>query len=162
MLESADSVAPAALPSAPASPRALCDGSLAAGLEIPAQDWSALGVRIRMRPAAARRAVIVEVAGEIDAPEAAALQSTLRALLNQTAAVVLDLSAVRFFGSPGLALLMAAENTATGCGARFLVATGAANRVVRRPLAITGLDAELAIHPTAVAAVETLHNASPR
>jgi anti-sigma B factor antagonist len=112
-------------------------------------------VRLRTRWAADHVAVLA-VAGEVDNAEAAAVASALEELLRspRTAVVVLDLSAVTFFGSRGLALVVDGARTAGQAGTELRGVTGPDNRRVTRPLDITGVDRSIDWFPTEDDALE--------
>lgn len=63
------------------------------------------------------------------------------------AVLVMDLSAVRFFSSTGLQLLVIADRAAAARGVAFRVATGT-HRSVLRTLHVTGLDTVLSVFTT--------------
>jgi anti-sigma B factor antagonist len=111
-------------------------------------------VRLRTRWPADDVAVLA-VAGEVDNAEAAAVGSALDELLRspRTAVVVLDLAAVTFFGSRGLALVVDGARAARQAGTELRGATGPDNRRVIRPLDITGVDRTIEWFPTAEDAV---------
>lgn len=98
---------------------------------------------------------VVLVRDEVDGPEAAMLE---RAVVDLCAAadrctpplvvVVIDLSAVSYFGSRGLAALVITRDAAIRRGVVLRVATGAGNRRVRRPIEITGIDTVLPVFDT--------------
>jgi anti-sigma B factor antagonist len=91
--------------------------------------------------------VVVTVGGEIDLVTAARLNDTLgAALAARPRALVIDLDRVQFFTSVGLTALALAQRTAGERGVDLRVV--AATRIVLRPLQITGMADDLAIHPT--------------
>jgi anti-sigma B factor antagonist len=92
---------------------------------------------------------IAAVVGEVDISSAPALRAAITQAIQTTTAafVVIDLRGVTFLGSPGLAALIAANAQAAARGMRLGVVTGG-NRVVLRPLQITGLDMSMPIHET--------------
>ncbi|MGM1059850.1 STAS domain-containing protein [Saccharothrix sp. Mg75] len=88
--------------------------------------------------------VVVTVSGELDLDTAPRVREAL--LAPPPPVVVLDLTAVRFFGSSGLALLLEADRHVRRSGGELvLVATG---RAVLRPLEITGVSQVLRVFPT--------------
>lgn len=88
----------------------------------------------------------LRVSGEIDASEADALAAAGVDLLDAAPDVlVVDLGAVRYFGSRGMTALLRIQRAAAEAGTQLRVVTGVANRPVLRPLTITGLDRELAL-----------------
>ena len=103
-------------------------------------------------PAPSGRGVVVEVSGEIDSAEADEIEGVLHEAIAVEPVVLLDLSAVRYFGSAGLALVVEAHRAALARGVAFAVVSGEGNRAVTRPLAITGVDTQVAVHPTLAAA----------
>jgi anti-sigma B factor antagonist len=64
---------------------------------------------------------------------------------------VVDLSAVTFLGSRGIAALVGANRQSRGEALRVVVD---ANRPVIRPLEVTGLDEVLALHHSVAEAIE--------
>ncbi|MDU0287832.1 STAS domain-containing protein [Saccharothrix longispora] len=88
--------------------------------------------------------VIVTVAGELDLDTAPRLRDVL--LGPPPPVLVLDLTAVRFFGSSGLSLLLEANRHARCAGGELVLV--AAGRVVLRPLEITGVVRVLTLFPT--------------
>lgn len=95
-------------------------------------------------------AVVVRVTGELDTLTAPAVDAQLTAAqaeLTAPAAVVLDLSGLRFMSSAGLALLATHHERCAEQGNRLLVVTGG-NRSVLRPVSITGLDTMLHLAAT--------------
>jgi anti-sigma B factor antagonist len=82
---------------------------------------------------------LVEVSGEVDLLTAPQLRETVfAALTGQPPVVVIDLLAVSFFGSAGLAVLIEAQQQASTHSEIRLVASGP---VTVRPLQATGLAA---------------------
>lgn len=83
-------------------------------------------------------AVRVTAAGEVDTFTCPRLRSTLKAQLGaKPGKLVLDLSAVTFLGSAGLAALVEAQRSAHAD--RVALELIATSRAVRRPLEVTGL-----------------------
>jgi anti-anti-sigma factor len=98
-------------------------------------------------------AVVLEAAGDVDLRTAAQfLDAVLKIIDEHPSILVIDLAAVTFFGSSGLAVLAHAQCAA---GDQIQLRVVAAGPVTRRPLQVTGLDRELAIHPTRQAALAT-------
>ncbi|HET9143920.1 STAS domain-containing protein [Actinophytocola sp.] len=97
-------------------------------------------------------AVVLHVAGEIDLLTANYLGERLREQLEPAkGALVLDLTAVSFLGSAGLAEIVAISQAAGQDKAKLaLVAT---NRAVLRPLEVTGLSSLLSVYDTVDAAL---------
>ncbi len=87
-------------------------------------------------------AVIVHVIGEVDMTTGPELERELTAARSLAGvapgAVVIDLDRVGFFGSAGLALLVATRQACQEQGLQLHVV--AASQVVLRPLQVTGLD----------------------
>ncbi|PXX71351.1 anti-sigma B factor antagonist [Nocardia tenerifensis] len=80
-------------------------------------------------------AAVLTVGGEIDAASVPQLRSAIdQALRDQPPLLVVDLSAVRFFGSAGLSVLLVTQE-AVGAGRLRVVASPQ----VRRPIEVTGL-----------------------
>ena len=97
----------------------------------------------------ARHALLV-VEGEIDTLTAGSLERALTELLDDTAEVlVIDLAAVTFLASSGLAVLIRAAHQA---GERRLRLVSTA-RAVRRPMEITGSDQLFDLYPDRAAAL---------
>jgi anti-sigma B factor antagonist len=91
-------------------------------------------------------AVVIRVAGEIDMLTAPALDDAVRqSLREQPAKLIIDLSAAKFFSSAGISVLVAAHRNSGDDVALRIVAR---ERVILRPLELTGLADDLAIHPT--------------
>lgn len=94
-------------------------------------------------------ATIATVVGEIDISSAPEFRAAITEAIQTSAlpVVVIDLTGVTFLGSPGLAALITAEAQAAERRVRLGVVTGG-NRIVLRPLQITGLDMSIPIHET--------------
>ncbi len=103
-------------------------------------------------PAPSGRGVVVVVSGEIDSAEADDIGDLLHEAIAGGPAVLLDLSAVRFFGSVGLALVVEAHRAALARGVPFAVVSGEDNRAVTRALSVTGVDTQVPVHPTVASA----------
>ncbi|MBW4721246.1 STAS domain-containing protein [Saccharothrix obliqua] len=97
--------------------------------------------------------LVVSVAGEVDQDTAPRVRAALR---GRAAALVLDLSAVTFFGSAGIRVLLDAHREV----AAFAVV--AANRPVLRPLEATGLDCHLPLCPSPAAALDRVRRTGTR
>jgi anti-sigma B factor antagonist len=94
-------------------------------------------------------AVVVGVSGAVDVLTAPRLRSALAVALEHLDGrpVVVDLTAVRFLGSPGLrALAESAEQASTKPGFQPLRVVVDSNRPVLRPIELTGYDAILALY----------------
>ena len=106
-----------------------------------------LGVAFE-RPDARHALLVVE--GEIDTLTAGSLERALTELLEDTSEVlVIDLTAVTFLASSGLAVLIRAAHQA---GERRLRLVSTA-RAVRRPMEITGSDQLFDLYPDRAAAL---------
>lgn len=94
-------------------------------------------------------ATIATVVGEIDISSAPEFRAAITEAIQTSPlpVVVIDLTGVTFLGSPGLAALITAEAQAAERRVRLGVVTGG-NRIVLRPLQITGLDMSIPIHET--------------
>lgn len=94
-------------------------------------------------------ATIATVVGEIDISSAPEFRAAITEAIQTSTlpVVVIDLTGVTFLGSPGLAALITAEAQAAERRVRLGVVTGG-NRIVLRPLQITGLDMSIPIHET--------------
>jgi anti-sigma B factor antagonist len=90
--------------------------------------------------------VVVAVSGPLDLSLAPVLRRSVeRAGRLRPALLVIDLSAVTFLASAGMAELVRANRQLDGQGRVRVVASG---RLVMRPLELTRLTDELTIHPT--------------
>lgn len=90
--------------------------------------------------------VVVEVGGEVDMLTAPLLRDAVtQCLQHRPRVLVLDLLAVRFFGSSGLAMLLETQQLA---GEHTLLRVVADGPTTRRPLQITGLNQQFALYPT--------------
>ena len=106
----------------------------------------------------ARRGVenvlVVRVAGEVDLRTTPQLQQALDETVEQMTGgrLVIDLTDVSFFGSPGLAVLAeaAAQADRHDCELRIVVGV---NPIVRRSIEVTGLDRVLVLCVNVVEAV---------
>ncbi|HEX4224104.1 MAG TPA: STAS domain-containing protein [Pseudonocardiaceae bacterium] len=97
-------------------------------------------------------AIVVKVAGEIDMMTAPAMEDAVRrSLAERPANLVIDLTGARFFSSAGIAVLVLAHRNSADVALRVV----ASDRVVLRPLELTGLTDDLAIYPTLTAALDT-------
>lgn len=92
-------------------------------------------------------ALVLTVTGEIDMLTAPHLHTAVSAAMQQgEKLLVLDLSEVSFLGSPGLAVLVAANQAATRSSRAAIRLVVAENRAVIRPLRVTALDRVLATY----------------
>jgi anti-anti-sigma factor len=88
---------------------------------------------------AAAEVAVVRVAGEVDLLTVQVFRETVDQVLDQPPLVlVIDLSAVTFFGAGGLTVLVVARELVQQRGAALRLVCGA--RAVTRPLALVGLD----------------------
>lgn len=98
---------------------------------------------------------VVQASGEIDQLTAPALSEAIGRMLDAPgSAVLVDLTAVGFLGSAGLAVLVEAATRAEKDARQLRVI--ADGPPVLRPLALTGLETVLSIHPTREAALQSL------
>ncbi|MEU4340919.1 STAS domain-containing protein [Nocardia sp. NPDC023852] len=96
-------------------------------------------------------ATVLTVAGEVDLATAPALENAIEAILSGTpAALIIDLTAVSFLASAGMATLVAAHQRAGAATAIAVVADGPATS---RQLKMTSLDQVFALHSTLDAAL---------
>ncbi|MFB8279233.1 STAS domain-containing protein [Nocardia colli] len=96
-------------------------------------------------------ATVLTVAGEVDLATAPALESSIEAILNgKPAVLIIDLSAVSFLASAGMAVLVATHQRAGDSTAIAVVADGPATS---RQLRMTNLDQVFAVHSTLEAAL---------
>jgi anti-sigma B factor antagonist len=101
-------------------------------------------------------AVRVEVKGELAGPSAYTLDTELRKVEGTNPRwLVLDLSALSFIDSAGLARLLAAHRRAKRDRRRLAVVEGTG--AVRRLIALTALDQQLELFTEAGAAVAAVH-----
>jgi anti-sigma B factor antagonist len=104
-----------------------------------------IGLRREDRP----DAVVVQVSGAVDGLTAPRLRAVIAATLEQLDGrpLVLDLTEVGFFGSPGLrALAEGTEQAAARPGFEPLRIVVDHHRPVLRPIELTGYDAVLALY----------------
>jgi len=101
-------------------------------------------------------AVRVAVEGELAGPSAYTLDSELRKIeATRPRWMVLDLSALAFIDSAGLARLLAAHRRAKRDGRRLMVVEGTG--AVRRLIALTALDQQLEVFSDGPSAVAAAH-----
>ncbi|MCC3330432.1 STAS domain-containing protein [Nocardia abscessus] len=99
-------------------------------------------------------ATVLTVAGEVDLATAPALENAIDAILSgKPAALIIDLTAVSFLASAGMATLVAAHQRAGAATAIAVVAEGPATS---RQLKMTSLDQVFALHSTLDAALAAL------
>ncbi|MCE3555390.1 anti-sigma factor antagonist [Pseudonocardia sp. RS11V-5] len=111
------------------------------------------GVRVRTAEPA-RGTVVLAVAGEIDVAQADAVRRAAEPCLGRGVRLVLDLSDLTYLGSHGLAVLADLDGAARDRSAALVVVTGAENKAVLRPVALTAMDQVLRLAPTLDAALE--------
>lgn len=88
-------------------------------------------------------AVVITASGEIDMTTAPELEDAVRkALAERPATLVIDLTQAQFFSSAGIAVLVLAHRSSPAVELRVV----ARDHVVLRPLELTGLTDDLAIH----------------
>ncbi|RJO68453.1 anti-sigma factor antagonist [Nocardia panacis] len=99
-------------------------------------------------------ATVLTVVGEVDLATAPALESAIESILGgKPAALVIDLTAVGFLASAGMATLVAAHKRAGAATEIALVAEGPATS---RQLRMTSLDQVFAMHTTLDEALASL------
>lgn len=93
--------------------------------------------------------IVVSVAGEIDTLTTPRLRQAVGEAIDEAAggSVIVDLTAVTFLGSPGLAALVEAVGQAQRRGGPLRVVVDK-SRPVLRPIELTGLDDVLALYET--------------
>ncbi|OLF08231.1 STAS domain-containing protein [Actinophytocola xanthii] len=97
--------------------------------------------------------VVLRVTGALDLALAPKLQQQFdRALRSEPELVVIDLTAVDFLASAGMAVLITAHRQLESPGRVHIVAAG---RITLRPMEITRLTDELVVFPTLSAALGT-------
>jgi anti-anti-sigma factor len=100
--------------------------------------------------------VRVVVQGELAGPSAYTLDKELRKVeATRPRSLLLDLAALTFIDSAGLARLLAAHRRAQREGRRFVVVEGTG--AVRRLIALTALNQQLEVFPDARSAVAAVH-----
>ncbi len=93
------------------------------------------------------QAVVMSVTGQIDLATQHVFAEAVHEMLDrETLPVVIDLAGVTFLGSPGLAVLVEAQEKAMRLQRDLHVATG--NDIVRRSIELTGLAKILPLVPT--------------
>jgi anti-sigma B factor antagonist len=95
---------------------------------------------------------VVTLPPEVDISNADDVRDTLLAVLNQdVAALVVDMTATTFCGCAGASAIARAQQRATANGAQVRVVTAAP--VVRRVLALTGVDRLVGLFDSVAAAI---------
>ncbi|WP_185981770.1 STAS domain-containing protein [Skermania sp. ID1734] len=107
-----------------------------------------------------RTVTVLTVTGDLDLLTAPRLSAALHASLHRdSASVIVDLTGLHFLASVGItALLDAAERIRLRGGSHTRLAVVALGQVSRRPLQLTGVDAELDVYSTLPEALEVLEN----
>lgn len=96
-------------------------------------------------------AIVMEVHGEVDLLTAPQMRETVMAAVeSQPRVLVIDLLGVSFLGSPGLAVLVEAQQRA---GTRTQLRVAAVGAATVRPMLVSGLNQQLALYPTREAAL---------
>ncbi|HEY7592265.1 MAG TPA: STAS domain-containing protein [Actinophytocola sp.] len=91
-------------------------------------------------------AVVLSVIGEVDMGTAPVLEESIKeALKRDPGVLVVDLSRVDFLASAGMSVLIGGNQQAGEATSFRLVAAGSATL---RPMELTGIASEFAIHPT--------------
>ena len=116
----------------------------------PAQSPDRLAVRVTQPTATV---AVLHLRGELDLFTAPLVDSHIAKQLadKPRTHLVLDLTGITFFGSAGVASLVRAAESADDTEVRLVVAT--TNRVVLRPLQVTGIAGMLTIRDTLEAAL---------
>lgn len=97
-------------------------------------------------------ACVVRIAGELDASDAPRVRALLaEQVLSGTGSLVLDLSALSFIDSAGLAAIIAAHKGTRSAGTRLVLA--GPSEAVRKVLAVTGLASVLTVADSVEAAL---------
>jgi anti-anti-sigma factor len=97
--------------------------------------------------------VVLSVLGEIDLVTVPSLEAAIAEHVAAAPCLVIDLSAVTFFGSLGLSALMRATTLAEDRGTRLLLVTG--DRV-RRTMEVTKTTELFTVHESVDAALRSL------
>lgn len=101
-------------------------------------------------------ATVLTVAGEVDLATAPALETAIEGILaSKPTALIIDLTAVSFLASAGMAALVAAHQRAGEATTIAVVADGPATS---RQLKMTSLDQVFALHSTLEAALSSLRS----
>jgi anti-sigma B factor antagonist len=90
---------------------------------------------------------VVRLAGELDTAGTHSTRRLLTAYVRAGTTIVVDLSAVTYVGSSGLAALVDLHELARQQGSRLVVVTGPGNGPAHRALEIAGLTGTLHICP---------------
>jgi anti-anti-sigma factor len=107
---------------------------------------------VRSPESSGRPHTVVELSGEADLNDSAALRETLAAqTAGPPATLVLDLSQLRFMDSAALHVILVAGRSVTGQGGIFALA--APQEAVRRILQLSGADQLLPVYESVAEAV---------
>jgi anti-anti-sigma factor len=100
--------------------------------------------------------VVAHIEGEIDASNVTDIGERLRALLsNRSVAMVVDLSATTYLDSAAINLLFALGDEMSFHQQRLALVVGGGSPIGRM-LSLTGLDQQIAVEPTADAAIAVI------
>ncbi|MEU7812667.1 STAS domain-containing protein [Pseudonocardia sp. NPDC049154] len=105
------------------------------------------GVRVRAAEPA-EGTVVLAIAGEIDVAHADAVRRAAEPRLGRGVRLVLDLTDLTYLGSHGIAVLAELDVAARARSGVLVVVTGAENKAVLRPVALTAMDQVLRLVPT--------------
>jgi anti-anti-sigma factor len=105
------------------------------------------GVRVRAAEPA-EGTVVLAIAGEIDVAHADAVRRAAEPRLGRGVRLVLDLTDLTYLGSHGIAVLADLDVAARARSGVLVVVTGAENKAVLRPVALTAMDQVLRLVPT--------------
>jgi anti-sigma B factor antagonist len=100
--------------------------------------------------------VVVSLAGELDMSTAPNAAVALREATVGAAAVVLDMTDLRFFASAGLNILLQLRQDLQDKGVDVGLATD--QRAVLRPMQLMGVADQFAIHASVAAALAAVHS----
>ena len=100
---------------------------------------------------------VLHLAGALDIATVPVVADCLRQVTaSRPAELLLDLAGVRHLSAAGLALIVAAAKGEGGVHGRLHLVGVTGNRPVERPLRLTGLLADLDVHPDVPAALAAL------
>ncbi|WP_344427089.1 STAS domain-containing protein [Pseudonocardia ailaonensis] len=98
---------------------------------------------------------VITVVGELDSSSVEKFRDAVRrALIGGTRILVVDLGPITFLGSAGLAALMWTDKIGRRVDTSVRFVCPPENRLVSRPIELTGLAAYLALFPTQVDAAQ--------
>jgi anti-anti-sigma factor len=110
---------------------------------------------VRSPAASGRPHTVLELAGEADLNDSAALRDTIAAeSADLTATLVLDASGLRFMDSAVLHVILVAARSAAGHGGVLVLA--APQEAVRRILSLTGADQLLPVYDSVAEAMQSV------